>query len=272
MLLRQPTSIENGISIFAPDISDAHQDYDASGLDNLYKAEKHHFWFTARRKWISGLFNRFIPRHKNILEIGAGTGGVARALSLSGYNVAVAEMHMNGLHYARQYGIENCYQFDLLDPPFCGHFDVIALFDVLEHLDDDVQALKKIDSMLTPGGMVAITVPAHNWLWSREDTVAHHKRRYSLQHLRNSISAAGLATLYSHYIFISILPLLLLRRLLNKDTGEAVTASEYTREIRIHPIINSILKSVTGIETRLTDCLPNIAGGSILLLAQKSGH
>lgn len=269
MVIREGFKNEAGILLFTPDIADNHEDYNAAGLDILYAAEEKHFWFLARKQRILEIFKKYVQNHESVLEIGAGTGNVARALQTADYNVSVGEMHLNGLNYAKTYGIKNCYQFDLFDPPFSEHFDVIGMFDVLEHLQEDVLAMQCVQSMLKPNGRVVLTVPAHQWLWNRDDAIAAHKRRYTLKQLKIVMEKSGFEIVYGRYFFVSILPLLLLRRILNADNQKQVNEEEHHQEININPLINRILLKVSMLENRFASWIPNLAGGSIILVAKK---
>ena len=87
---------------------------------------------------------------------------MAEKLQELGYSVDVSDIHSNGLQYAKKRGLQKLYQFDLFNPPFEEEFDVICLFDVLEHLSDEKQALECLKKMLKPGGLIILTVPAHD--------------------------------------------------------------------------------------------------------------
>src|SRR5256885_8420848 len=77
--------------------------------------------------------------------------------------------------------------------PFAdGSFDLVTALDVLEHLDDDVRALREMARVVTPAGLIAVTVPAYGWMWGRQDEISHHRRRYTGRSLRKAITAAGL--------------------------------------------------------------------------------
>ncbi len=269
MTIHKDFKNEAGISLFSPEITDDHEDYNVAGLDVLYSAEEKHFWFIARKQRIINSFKKYVQKHESVLEIGAGTGNVSRALQKAGYDLSVGEMHLNGLRYAQSYGIKNCYQFDLFDPPFSEHFDVIGMFDVLEHLQEDVLAMQCVQSMLKPNGRVVLTVPAHQWLWNRDDAIAAHKRRYTLKQLKIVMEKAGFEILHGRYFFVSILPLLFLRRLLNPDKGNKVTEEERHQEIHINPLMNRLLLKITQLENRFFSWIPNLAGGSIILVAKK---
>ena len=91
-------------------------------------------------------------------------------------------------------------------PRLRGRFDIVTCLDVLEHLDDDVDGLRTIGSLLAPGGQVVVTVPAYAWLWSGEDEISAHRRRYTRGALVGACRAAGFEVLYASYFNASILP------------------------------------------------------------------
>ena len=261
---------KDGIKFFHNDIDENHVDYSAQGLDQLYKAEEKHFWFIARKEFIFKEMKNHIGFSSKIIEIGAGTGNVSRYLQSKGYsNIAVGEMHSNGLKYAKSYGIEQCYQFDLLRAPFEDEFTCICMFDVLEHIENDNLALVNIHKILTDKGHIILTVPAHHWLWSRDDKIAGHKRRYTKKELIDKLEKSGFSIESSKYFFISIVPLLFLRRLLNKDIQNEVTSEELSSEISMTPWINHILLLISRIENKLNILLPNFFGGSLFIIARK---
>lgn len=88
-----------------------------------------------------------------------------------------------------------------------GAFDVIVTSEVLEHIQDDVTALKELSRVLKPGGTFAATVPSWfpekvNWMLSDEYHAPYveggHVRIYSATELRAKVRAAGLSVIASH--------------------------------------------------------------------------
>src|SRR5882762_9270247 len=215
---------EHGIVLFERDLRPDHEDYQSEGLDALYRHERDHPWFRHRLSLILKAFAAHVGTHEDVLEVGAGTGHTARALREAGYgNLSLGEMHTSGLWYAKQYGLEKLYQFDLRSSPFLDHFDVVALFDVLEHISEDGLAVDAIRGMLRPGGRVILTVPAHRWLWSRIDELSSHHRRYTRRGITSLLESAGFEILQSRYFFTALVPGLLARRFLSrKATWETV--------------------------------------------------
>jgi len=260
----------DGIKIFHTDVDENYSDYNASGLDSLYAQEEKHFWFIARKEFILQSIKKYILSDKKIIEIGAGTGNVSRYLGKNGFhNIAVGEIHLNGLKYAKNYGIKECYQFNLLDTPFDNEFDTVCMFDVLEHIEDDSAALANINKSLKNNGHIVISVPSHMWLWSRADTTAGHKRRYTKKELVKKVEDNGFKVLKARYFFISILPLLYLRTFLNKDNKSALKKDEFNETISMNPILSNVLLLISRVENKINDLLPNLFGGSLLIIARK---
>ncbi len=106
-------------------------------------------------------------------------------------------------------------------PALRGRFHIVTCLDVLEHLDDDVDGLRTIASLLVPDGQLIVTVPAYPWLWSGEDVISQHRRRYTRDTLLTACRTAGFDVLFASYFNISVLPAMALivwwRRLLHKS-------------------------------------------------------
>ena len=260
-----------GIKIYNPEISDEHEDFDAKHLDNLYKAENKLFWSIIRKEYILEKFKKYIIKKSSIIEIGAGTGDVSRELMSNGYsNISVGEMHISGLKYAQTYGIKECYQFDLLKTPFENKFDVVCMFDVLEHIEDDILALEQSFKMLKNNGYMIVTVPSHMWLWNRSDRIVGHKRRYTKDELKNKMQSSGFEVIEISYFFIFITPLLFIRRILDSDDGSAIKKSESFKHLKLNSIIDYSLLIICKIENRLKKFIPNKFGGSLFVIGRKN--
>jgi 2-polyprenyl-3-methyl-5-hydroxy-6-metoxy-1,4-benzoquinol methylase len=260
---------EDGLIVFNPEITEDHQDYRSEGLDAVYQQERLHPWFRHRVNIIRGAFRHFAARTEDILEVGAGTGYTARALLEDGYrNLSVGEIHKNGLFYAKQYGLKRLYQFDLRSSPFREHFDVVGLFDVLEHIADDGLAVKNLHKMLRPGGRVILTVPAHRWLWGRIDELSSHHRRYNRQSLASLLRAGGFEVLKSRYFFTALVPALLVRSYLSRNARWETIESE--SGLTNSPLGNLVLRLASGPGDFMLAPLRGLLGGSLLAVARKT--
>lgn len=261
--------MQDGLVIFHPDDSVVHNGMEPCILDDVVPFEDKHFWMKARRDFIKTVFNKHVNYVDKIIEIGAGTGSITRSLLEDGYNdISVGEVHLSGLEYAKSYGIKSRYQFDLMKTPFHEHFDTVGMFDVLEHIDDDELAVKNIYKMLKPGGKAIVTVPAHKWLWSKQDAIAYHRRRYEVEQLKGMFDRNGFKILEARAFFISILPLLYLRTFVDRD-NRVLIESDFKERFRVNPVINFILGQILSIENRLMANASLRWGGSVLLVAER---
>ncbi len=262
-------SIENGLTIFSSDVKEDYDHFNANILERIHEDENKNFWHLNRKKYILDLFRKYIDKNNHILEIGAGTGNVTKMLVDHGYKAAAGELHIKGLKFAQKYGITELYRFDLFNNPFKDHFNAIGMFDVLEHLDDEKQALQGIYNMLKPDGKLIITVPAHQWLWNRKDAVNDHKRRYELETLKLLLTNNGFEIKYASHFFLFILPFLYLRKIINKDDGSKVKHEEYLKDKKVDSIMNKILNGISYLEFLLFKNTNITFGGSIRIVAIK---
>jgi SAM-dependent methyltransferase len=103
---------------------------------------------------------------------------------------------------------------EALGPDFSSsrEYDLVLLLDVLEHIDDDLAALRSARSALREGGHLLLTVPALPWLWSRHDEANEHYRRYTRAGLRRVLIEAGFEVEVVRFFFFWTVAPLLVRR------------------------------------------------------------
>ncbi len=256
----------DGAIFFHPNMNDF-EDYDPEDLRVLYNSEEKHFWFINRKNVIKETFVKYVHPNSDIIEIGAGTGNIAKMLLNLGYNMSVGEIHANGIEYAKEYGINKRFQFNLLESPFVQHFDVVAMFDVIEHIENEKLALYNISQMLKANGLLIVTVPAHSWLWSMDDVVGHHKRRYTIQSLTKVLVDNGFELLSAKYFFVAIIPLLFLRTYIRNPNKRK--KKESIDQIKLNKLINATLNVITKYENKLLKHVNSPFGGSIIAVAKK---
>ena len=90
-------------------------------------------------------------------------------------------------------------ELDILDPPE-GHYSSLVAFNVLEHIEDHVGALRAAHRLVVPGGTVIMFVPAFMFAMGRFDRRVGHHRRYTLDTLRATYDAAGIEVERMHYV------------------------------------------------------------------------
>lgn len=186
------------------------------------------------------------------------------------------DLYAEGLQFARRRTCCPLVQGDIGAAPFRTQFDLIGLFDVLEHLPDDTQVLRDLHGLLAQGGTLLLTVPAHPSLWSYFDEACHHCRRYDLPELERKLIDTGYRVEYLTQFMVSIFPLLWLTRRLGgllhrraPDDGEHLRKLA-TREFRIIPVVNGLLGWSLGLEVRQIARRRSLPlGTSLLVVARK---
>jgi hypothetical protein len=157
-------------------------------------------------------------------------------------------------------------QADLCRAPFAPttRFNLIGIFDVLEHIDDDSRVLRALRSWAAPGGALLVTVPAGPSLWSRFDVAACHRRRYTVQTLRQKLVLADFKIEYLSPFMTCLYPLLWTRRrLLQWREGSAFDFAR--EELRIVPGVNSLLTWVLLAETAVIKARRRMPCGTSLI-------
>lgn len=98
-------------------------------------------------------------------------------------------------------------RFDLLKCPLpSASFDAVVMLNVLEHIEDDVAALRQVYRLLKPGGVVIIEVPAGPHLYDAYDKALMHFRRYRSSELSDKLEQIGFALLRSSHLGFLVYP------------------------------------------------------------------
>jgi glycosyltransferase involved in cell wall biosynthesis len=158
-------------------------------LLRLGRAERYNRWMAEQIAPFLG---------QRILEIGSGIGNLTRHL-VGRERVVATELNPRYLRilantFEHHTGVE-VRSLDLadFDPRALteGRLDTAVCLNVLEHIEDDRQALRRLAATLAPGGRLILLVPAHQWLFGATDRAIHHYRRYEAADLRARMEEAG---------------------------------------------------------------------------------
>jgi len=200
------------------------------GHQACFDLEDGSFWFQHRNACITAAVEALgRPLPGALLDIGGGNGAVSAALEARGVAAVVLEPGPDGARNARSRGLANVVCATLEQCAFApGSFGACGLFDVIEHVGDDVGLLRGARQVVRPDGALFVTVPAYQWLWSSEDEHAGHVRRYTLGQLQAALAAAAFEVTYATYFFAALtLPVLVARSLrhrLGRRDARAVNA------------------------------------------------
>jgi SAM-dependent methyltransferase len=230
-------------------------------FDRMAEHDQVHWWYVARRRILADLIARDadLPQGARILEIGCGTGhnfamlrqfGRLDALEVDGEARAFASRRLG-------HAVGDAPLPELNGVPD-RTYHLIALLDVLEHVDGDQAALESIARKLAPGGRILVTVPAYQWMWSAHDLAHHHKRRYSKRGLRRVAEAAGLGVERIGYFNSLLFPIAAMVRVAGKIAGKS------SGDDKLPPgPLNALFARIFGLERHIVGRVPMPAGVSL---------
>jgi len=251
--------------------------YPSEGNENCFAVEDGSFWFRHRNNCIASIVKNFPPKdNETIFDIGGGNGFVSLGLANAGFDVALLEPGSVGTRNAKKRGLKNVICATTDAAKLKQHsLPAVGLFDVIEHIEDDLAFLQSIRNLMTKGGRLYATVPSYSFLWSEEDVFAGHFRRYDLEDISKVLESAGFQVEFSSYIFRFLpIPIFLFRTLpykmgLSKAESNAKNASRdhAGKDGAMAKILNSILhREIENLDNMRTMRF----GGSCLLVAKRS--
>lgn len=259
----------DGFLAWAPELAKHSDGFREESFEGLVRVEAGNFWFRARNAIVLWALRKYFPGFQSLLEVGCGTGFVLSGIkqAFPSARTAGSEIYTAGLAFAakRLPGVE-LLQMDARKLPYEAEFDVVAAFDVIEHILEDELVLQNFYRAIKPGGGCVITVPQHQWLWSPVDEAACHQRRYSARELHAKVEAAGFRILRSTSFVTLLLPLMLVSRLAARRAGQAGDSDA----LALNPVLDRGLEVIMRIEHLLIRLgLPLPVGGSRLVVLRR---
>jgi len=225
----------------------------------------HHWWWRTREAVILRELRRIRPGGvwERILDVGCGDGlffdELSRLGEVEGIEPDLALLDPAGRWRRAIHAVPFDERFT---PPY--RFGLILMLDVLEHLEEPEPALRHAVQLLAPGGVLLVTVPAHQWLWTRHDVINRHVRRYDRQSIRALAGAAGLEITRERFLFQGLVPAKLLVRMLER----LIPGEPKLPEIPAGPV-NSALRAVTRAEQAINAIVPMPFGSSLLVTGRR---
>jgi SAM-dependent methyltransferase len=241
---------------------------DRSAYTRFWELEQAHFWRVSKRRLLLELIDRHAPplgeRPRRLLDVGGACSILSQELARFG-NVTIVEPDEPTAAFAKeQFGLD-VRVGQLPDQlPVDGLFDVITLFDVIEHVEDDLAGLRAVRELLRPGGLLVVTVPALMLLWSDHDVANHHFRRYDKRQLSALIERAGFSVDRLTYFTSLLFPFVALQRLAGR-LRRPKENPEYDVKTPRAPV-NQALRGVMSIERSLLRRIDMPIGSSLVAI------
>lgn len=237
--------------------------------EDLFSLEDKHWWHISKRRIVHKLIENYNSyKNPKILDIGCGTGKNMRELQNLG-TVYGLDSSSEALRFCKKRGLNNL----MLGSAEKTHlksnsFDIITLLDVLEHTDDK-KTIKEVSRILSGNGLLIITVPAFNWLWSSWDVVLHHQRRYTIKSLslvleKNNLEIMKISYMYSYLI----IPTLIIRTI-----KSFFFRKSYPSDFKLSsPLFHQIMTRLTAFEAFFIMLMSVPIGTSIIAVAKKTNE
>lgn len=191
--------------------------------DSWYElADTKHFWAQWRFRVLIKICSNYIKPETKILEIGCGNGLVMKQFE-DKKGVVIDGCDLNRAAFQDLCDVSGkVFLYDIyeLNVELTGKYDIVILLDVLEHIENDTDFLITATKYIKDDGLIIVSVPAIQQLYSVYDKLIGHKRRYSKKEIRKLFSDADIMLIDCKYWGLSLLPLTFLRKQLLRQTSE----------------------------------------------------
>lgn len=245
--------------------------YPKDEYDAIESVQDSHWWFQGRKRILKYFLKRALRGKESYIEIGCGTGYLLDIpKGLPEIKVFGIDMHEESIRMARQRCKDaKIFRATIHTLDSRDMFDVVGFFDVIEHIEDDRNAMEQLARHLKKDGYLLVTVPQHKWLFSEADKAAGHFRRYSRHDLRKLLRDSGFRVVFCTSFVSFALPAMWLKRMMSRQRSR--DAFSWEEELMVGRVTNKVLGLVSLIEyvlIRLKLSLP--IGGSLFVLCRKS--
>lgn len=236
----------------------------------MAEREQNYWWHLGRLQIIKKHISHATKGKQpvKIMNIGCGTGGTIDMLERFG-KVDNVDISDEAIRFMKDRGYNRLTKVDGIKLPFKdGSYDLVGAFDVLEHIEEEVAALKEWARVIKKDGAIIISVPAYQWLWTGHDVSLHHKRRYTVKRLVKAAEQAGLRAEKKTYAIVFSLPLVVGFRFLNKALRRQATSE--TSYVNVPQWVNKLFTGLLYVEARLHGLVRFPFGTSVITVLRKA--
>lgn len=229
--------------------------------------DSRHFWRRGKRRLVLGWLGKALAGNESrmLLDIGSACSLLPVALREYG-NVVAVDPHEPAVQTAREKLGVDARVGRLPDRiPVAEKFDAITLIDVVEHIENDREALERVRDLLKDDGVLIVTVPAYQWLFGEHDRILHHKRRYSRKALLRVLEQAGFQVERASYYTCFLFPIALVTRLWGVLKPAVKTA--YSNKPPVAPV-NALCTLAMKVEGRVLEHVNLPFGLSLIAVAR----
>ena len=257
--------------------------YPEENFSSFADSVDRHFWSRGRDALLLWVFRRglakLLPEREQIsdragsiqfLEVGCGLGQFIRKVvnEFPQWLCTGVEYYGEPLQRAKARTPEAEFvQLDAVRMPYEEEFDVVGMFDVLEHIEADVPFLLGCVRALKPGGLLVVQVPQHAWLWSDFDKALGHQRRYVRSDLLSKARSVGLEPVWSSSFVFLLLPVMCISRWLSRNRPATAVVSEQLLLPRWQNALCAWIMAIERMAIRAGIRFP--VGGSLLIVFRR---
>lgn len=240
----------------------------------LYELEDYYWWYVGRRQIIRTVLRQTLPKSPIgiTIDYGCGTGSNLPLLTEMCGKVTGLDIAQQAVDYCHKRGLPDVYRIDGpsdIRTHAPKGADLITLLDVLEHIEDDEQALRGFLDCLSAHGRLLLTVPAYQFLWSNHDVALHHHRRYTLRGLRRKLEKAGYEIVKGTYAITIMFPVIAFYRLANILVRSTDISDPKSSHVILPPKLNRFIIWLLYAEAWLCRVIRLPFGTSVVVVAKK---
>jgi len=271
----------DGIYEPEPKVCHRQEEYDERGFESLKAMQEHHFWYRGRHRFLLHALkshSKTISQDWRAVDLGGGTGGWLQYIVNYGVaswdQLALADSSRRALQMASSIlpASARRYQVDITNLGWREEWDAAFLLDVIEHLRDDTRAVREAGKALKQGGLLIVSTPALKSLWSANDVMSGHLRRYRCRDFEALAEESNLRLIDCRYFMFFLSPIYWLarssygmKRLSQEEQEKAMSAMHRIPS----PAFNLALSAIFNAETPLGHWVRFPMGTSVMGVFRK---